>query len=73
MKAIRTERGYKIKKGKTIINIIPGRDRPYRPTQIDFENQKYDSRYGLIDTINMFKDCYSEEQILEALIKCTTK
>lgn len=73
MKAIHTDRGYKIEKGKTVLYIIPAQDKPYHPVQIDFENTKYNSRYSLIDTLNMFKDCYSEEQVLEALIKLTTK
>ena len=71
MKAIHTDKGYKIEKGKTILYIIPGLDRPYRPVQIDFENKRYNSRYGLIDTLNMFKNCYSEEQVIETLINLT--
>ena len=38
MKAIPTTIGYKIEKGKTVIDIIPGRDRPYVPVKIKFNS-----------------------------------
>lgn len=73
MKAIPTTIGYKIEKGKTVIDIIPGRDRPYVPVKIKFEGQFYPLKVGLIKVIKEFENCYSEEQVLETLIKLTTE
>jgi len=73
MKAIPTIIGYRIEKGKTVIDILPGRDRPYVPVRIKFEGQFYPLKVGLIKTIKAFEDCYSEEQVLEVLIKLTTE
>lgn len=73
MKAISTAIGYQIKKGKTVIDIIPGCDRPYVPVKIKFEEQFYPLKVSLIKAIKAFEDCYSEEQVLEILIKLTTE
>ena len=71
MKAVRNKDGnYTITKGKTSFEIINGTDRyPYLPTRIKYEDTIYPLKKGLIDTINAFKECYSEEQVLETLLE----
>ena len=74
MKAIKDiKRNYwRIEKGKNIIEIFPGQDRPFEPVKIVFEGQTYKIyKYGLIDIIKGFESAYSEEQVLEQLIKFT--
>jgi hypothetical protein len=61
-----------IEKGKTVINIFPGQDRPFIPIKIEFEGKLYEIyKYGLIEIIKGFESTYSEEQVLEQLIKFT--
>lgn len=71
MKAIKNKDGnYSIKKGKITFEIISGTDRfPYLPTRIKYEDTIYPLKTSLIDTINVFKECYSEEQVLEKLLE----
>lgn len=71
MKAIKNKDGnYSITKGKITFEIISGTDRyPYLPTRIKYEDTIYPLKIGLIDTINVFKECYSEEQVLEKLLE----
>lgn len=73
MKPILTNTGYRIAKGKTVIDILPGGNKNYLPTKIEFEGQIYPLKVNLIKAVKAFEDCYSEEQVLEALIKLTTK
>ena len=71
MKAVRNKDGnYIINKGKISFEIINGTDRyPYLPTRIKYEGTIYPLKISLIDTINVFKECYSEEQVLEKLLE----
>ena len=71
MKAIKNKNGnYSITKGKISFEIINGTDRyPCLPTRIKYEGAVYPLKKGLIETINSFKECYSEEQVLEKLLE----
>lgn len=74
-KRITGEGCWRIEKGKNIIDIYPGRDRfPQLPVRIKYENTLYPLSYStsLIEVINSFENCYSEEQVLETLINYTT-
>lgn len=71
MKAVRNKDGnYTITKGNTSFEIINGTDRyPYLPTRIKYDGTIYPIKKRLIETINAFKECYSEEQVLETLLE----
>lgn len=71
MKAVRNKDGnYIINKGKISFEIISGTDRyPYLPTRIKYEGTIYPLKISLTDTIDIFKECYSEEQVLEKLLE----
>lgn len=74
MKAIKDNKKncWRIEKGKTVIEIFPGQDRPYQPVQIEHEGITYKIyKYNLIEIIKGFEATYSEEQVLEQLIKFT--
>ena len=74
MKAIKDNKRncWRIEKGKTVINVFPGQDRPFIPVKIEFEGVFYEIyKYGLIEIIKGFESAYSEEQVLEQLIKFT--
>lgn len=63
---------WRIEKGKIVIDIFPGQDRPYVPVKIGYDGQIYEIyKYGLIEIIKGFESAYSEEQVLEQLIKFT--
>lgn len=74
MKAIKDNKRncWTVEKGKIIINIFPGCDRPKTPVRIEFEGQIYEIyKYSLIDIVKGFEETYSEEQVLEQLVKFT--
>ena len=61
-----------IEKGKTVINVFPGQDQPFIPVKIEFEGEIYEIYNSrLIEIIKGFESTYSEEQVLEQLIKFT--
>lgn len=64
---------WRIEKGKTRFDILPGTDRGMsKPVRIKYEGTEYPLKVGLIAAINAFKGCYSEEQVLEKLLELTT-
>jgi 1-acyl-sn-glycerol-3-phosphate acyltransferase len=70
MKAVSDPEGFRITKGKTTFVIMPGTDRyPVLPVRIKYENTIYPLKIGLIKAVNAFKECYSEEQVLEKLLE----
>lgn len=71
MKAVRNKDGnYTITKGNTSFEIINGTDRyPYLPTRIKYEGTIYPLKKGLLAAIIAFKECDSEEQVLETLLE----
>ena len=75
MKAIKDNKRncWRIEKGKTVVEIFPGQDRPYpQPVRIEHEGITYKIyKYDLIEIIKGFDATYSEEQVLEQLIKFT--
>lgn len=59
---------WEIKKGRTVLEIYNGTDRPWTPVKIKYEDTFYTSKKGLIDTLKAFEVAYSEEQVLAVLL-----
>ena len=74
MKAIKDNKRncWIVEKGKITISIFPGCYRPKITVRIEFEGQIYEIyKNRLIDIVKGFEETYSEEQVLEQLVKFT--